>query len=155
MKKTVILLLVMLHITELSTYLDTSTLRSFLASIATRSVIPIKNNDDLKQQILNNQGCAVVKFYAPWCSACTSTKKFYINLAQTYTTVAFYQINISSTYGKQLIKQFSLRSLPTFVFFKNGKKVTFQDEQGKTVDRIVGTANRELLEKQIQLLATA
>lgn len=118
-----------------------------------RAITPVKSVQDYHEQVIGHKGTCVVKFYAPWCSACTSIKRFYSDLARTYTDLTFYEVNISLPENKPLIKDCGLRMLPTFFVFKDGSPVSLTDSTGQINDRLVGTDECPQLENNIQLLS--
>lgn len=143
----------LLLLAENNSSVNRQTLGCFLAKINTRAVTTLTQANDFEQHITQSEKPVVLKFYAPWCGACNSIKKFYIELAQKYPQLSFLEVSITTPYGKSLIDIFDLQMLPTFMFFKDGKAVTFTDQDDIIIDRIVGSETA-LLEKQVLALTT-
>ncbi|MCA9770128.1 thioredoxin [Candidatus Dependentiae bacterium] len=76
----------------------------------------------------------VVDFYAPWCSPCNRMSPMMDELAQEFNDILFIKINIDNM--KQLVSRYSIMSIPTFMFFKNGNHVhRFTGIQSKSTMR--------------------
>lgn len=66
-------------------------------------------------------GITVVKFWAEWCGPCKSLAPVVDELANEYADKAkFASVDIDST---TLAKNFSIRGVPTILFFKDGQVV--------------------------------
>lgn len=79
-------------------------------------------------------------FKAPWCGPCVATSPIVEQLQQESeeTGVDIKIINIDDDDNQELSNQYGVRSIPTFVFLKNGEEV----------DRQVGGMQKpQLLEK--------
>jgi len=63
----------------------------------------------------------VVKFHAVWCGACKTMKPLDNKMAKSYGTVKFVYIDIDK--ADELKKAYNIVGVPTYIFFKNGKKV--------------------------------
>ena len=81
---------------------------------------PVKNvstvaafNDEIKKD-----NVTVAKFWMPGCPPCTASDGMYTELAKSYTDVTFLKINIKAGQGKQLVKKYKFRGVPTFMIFK-------------------------------------
>jgi len=70
--------------------------------------------------VISQRPC-VIDFYAQWCGPCKLLAPFYKGLAQKYPTVNFYKIDFDEF--SDLADSLEVSSLPTIVFFNNGKKV--------------------------------
>eukprot|EP00461_Guttulinopsis_vulgaris_P004780 UN04782 len=62
----------------------------------------------------------VVAFKATWCQPCKQIAPYIKTLAQEYPQVAFYNIDFDEF--DELADKYDVTSLPSFLFFKNGKK---------------------------------
>lgn len=67
------------------------------------------------------KGNAVVDFYADWCGPCKMMAPVVEELSAETKTVAFYKLNVDNNDNATTIN--SVRSLPTFIFFKDGVEV--------------------------------
>lgn len=63
----------------------------------------------------------VVDFYAEWCGPCKQLAPFFKTLAAEYKHVNFIKIDYDDF--ESIAEQYDVASLPTLVFFKDGKKV--------------------------------
>ena len=100
-------------------------------------------------QELDNQGfdrltqhsAAVIDVWAPWCGPCRMVSPIVDRLSQRYQgKVEFGKLN-SDDYGEKA-SQLGIMSIPTLLFFK----------QGKLVDRIVGAYPEEVIDEHIRRL---
>lgn len=62
----------------------------------------------------------VVDFSASWCGPCKRMEPILNSLATEFPTIAFIKVDVDSFDDTSKIH--NVRSMPTFVFFKNGKK---------------------------------
>jgi thioredoxin 1 len=79
----------------------------------------------------------VYYFTADWCQPCKKTRPIVEELNREQSVAAFQIIDVDD--NPELVKAFSVQSVPTFILFEN--------EQEK--NRIIGSKNREELEKFI------
>lgn len=61
----------------------------------------------------------VIDFYATWCGPCKRIAPLFNEIAEKYPEISFYKVNVDE--AAELSESFSIESLPTFVFFHNGK----------------------------------
>ncbi|MEX0848840.1 MAG: thioredoxin [Candidatus Dependentiae bacterium] len=75
-------------------------------------------------QAFNKQistGNVVVDFYADWCGPCKSLAPKFVSLSNECSKVTFIKVNVDSY--KEISQQFKVRSLPSILFFKDGKRI--------------------------------
>lgn len=78
------------------------------------------NSNNFNQKIQDKN--VIIDFYAVWCPPC----KVLNNKLEEFdiikpNSVTIYKVNIDEQ--KQLAKKYQIRSLPSLVYFKNGKKL--------------------------------
>lgn len=65
-----------------------------------------------------SSGFVVVDFYAPWCGDCVRIDPIIKELEKEYKII---KINIDE--NENLSNEYSIRRIPTLIFFKDGKEV--------------------------------
>lgn len=71
---------------------------------------------------VGQDGVVIVDFYANWCEPCQRMMKILPNLAEKLEgTAKLYKAEIDSV--PSVSEVFGVRSIPTFVFFKDGQEV--------------------------------
>ncbi|RNA22861.1 thioredoxin [Brachionus plicatilis] len=83
--------------------------------------VEVKTEDEFNRLIsAGNYATTIVDFTASWCPPCRAIKPYFEDLAKIYTDVQFLKVdvdNLSDVAGKA-----GVRSMPTFVVYKNGAK---------------------------------
>ena len=74
--------------------------------------------EDFNEAIAN--GVAVVDFYADWCGPCKILGPIMDKVSDELTDVTFAKVNVDE--GRDVAMQFGIRSIPTIIFFKDGKE---------------------------------
>ncbi len=81
----------------------------------------------------------VVDFWAAWCGPCQFVSPIIEELASDYAgKVSFGKLNVDE--NPMVSQQFMIRSIPTIMFFKNGKMVDAQ----------IGAVPKPFLEQKIE-----
>ena len=84
--------------------------------------VVVLNQQNFSSEVLNNKQPVLVDFYADWCGPCRMTSPIVEQIAQEYegkVTVA--KLDVDS--NNQLAAQYRVMSIPTMIFFKDGKEV--------------------------------
>jgi len=90
------------------------------------------------QQVSKNK-IILVDFWAAWCAPCKMMAPVLNDVAEELTgNTHVGKVNIEQF--QSLAQKYQVRSIPTFILFKNGKEI----------DRFVGMKTKDFLVKQIQ-----
>jgi thioredoxin 1 len=101
------------------------------------------NDDNFSNEVLESELPVLVDFYATWCGPCKALTPIVEKLAGEYEgKLKVAKLNIDEAPGAP--SQFSVRAVPTIVFFKGGEAVQTmvglrrEDELRKTIDSVIG-----------------
>lgn len=84
----------------------------------------LKDKEDYDKFLKDGKELHVVKYYATWCGACKSSKEAYNKVSDKYKDKAkFAAIDIDNKSFKDFISEKKIASVPTIIFFKDGKEV--------------------------------
>lgn len=80
------------------------------------------NSSSFQTEIADFAGAAVVDFWAPWCGPCRMMTPIIESLAEKMAgKVKIAKLNVDDT--PDIAAKFSVSTIPTLVFFKDGKAV--------------------------------
>ena len=97
------------------------------------------SDDNFATEIEGHTGLAVVDFWATWCAPCRMIGPIVEQLATEYAGKAkVAKLDVDS--NQQTASRFNVRSIPTILFFKDGK----------LVDQVVGAVPRPALEAKFK-----
>jgi thioredoxin 1 len=94
---------------------------------------------NFEQEVEKAEGLTIVDFWATWCGPCRMVAPILDQLATDYQG----QVKITKLDVDANIKtgsRFNVRSIPTMLFFKDGK----------VVDQIIGAVPRNHIEQKLQ-----
>jgi thioredoxin 1 len=82
------------------------------------------NEKNFKDEVINFKGAVVADFYADWCGPCKMLSPLMDQMSKDNKdkNVKFIKINVDE--NQELAGQFGVMSIPTVIFFKDGKKVS-------------------------------
>lgn len=104
----------------------------------------LKVTDDNYDATVKQNTMLVVDCYADWCGPCRMIAPFIVELATEYKgKVAFGKIDVDQSPG--VSRQFGISSIPTLLFFKDGK----------LVDRVIGALPKPALKDKVEGLIAA
>lgn len=63
----------------------------------------------------------VLDFFAQWCMPCKMFSPIFEKLGEKYPQIDFYKIDIDE--NRELVTEYSIESVPTIIFIKNGRVV--------------------------------
>ena len=100
------------------------------------------NISDSNFEAILGEGLPVmVDFWAPWCGPCRRVSPIVEELAAEYEgKVKICKCNVDENDGIPM--QYSIRNIPTLLFFKNGE----------LVDRLVGAVPKQEIEDRLKSL---
>jgi thioredoxin 1 len=99
----------------------------------------IEITDQNFQDITGGAGLSMVDFWAEWCGPCRIVAPFVEQLADEYAgQVTVGKLDVDS--NQRSASQFNVRSIPTILFFR----------EGKVVDQVIGAVPRAALESKIK-----
>ncbi|KAG5476937.1 hypothetical protein LSCM1_05270 [Leishmania martiniquensis] len=89
------------------------------------------------QALVHQPKLTVVDFFATWCGPCKAVAPLIENLASRKQHVNFAKVDVDRT--PDVIREYPVRAMPTFYFFKKGKVVaTFEGADINSVTKLVG-----------------
>lgn len=95
--------------------------------------------DDNFQEHTGGDELSMVDFWAVWCGPCRMVAPIVEALADEYAgKVKVGKLDVDS--NQRTATQYNVRSIPTILFFKNGK----------VVDQVVGAVPRQALESKLR-----
>ena len=78
------------------------------------------NVGNFEKEILNNEGIALVDFYATWCGPCKMIAPIIHDIANESTDVTVGKVDIDESLA--LAEKYGVASVPTLIIFKNGQE---------------------------------
>ncbi|MDI9358143.1 MAG: thioredoxin [Phycisphaerales bacterium] len=99
----------------------------------------IFDDENFRAKVLQHPGLCVVDFWASWCGPCRLMLPILDRLSEQYDgKVKIGKLNVDD--NPEFSVEYGVTSLPTIIFFKNGK----------VVERFVGAMPQSFLEKKIE-----
>jgi thioredoxin 1 len=96
-------------------------------------------DNNFKDTVLNSDKVSIVDFWAVWCGPCRMIAPSIEELAKEYDGKAVIgKLNVDE--NPQVSMEYGIRSIPTILFFKNGK----------IVDKQVGVVPKSVLESKLK-----
>lgn len=96
---------------------------------------------NFKDSVLDNQGVALVDFWAEWCGPCKLIGPVIEELSSDYDGKATIgKLNVDD--NREVAAQYGIMSIPTLLFFKNGQ----------IVDKHVGLASKSDIKKKLDAI---
>ncbi len=97
------------------------------------------NDANFEQEVEKNDGLTIVDFWATWCGPCRMIAPILDQLATEYQgTLKVTKLDVDANIKTG--SRFNVRSIPTLLFFKDGK----------VVDQIIGAVPKSKIESKVQ-----
>lgn len=92
-----------------------------------------------KQEVLESEIPVLVDFWAPWCGPCKMVAPMIDEVATQYNG-KLKVVKINTDESPSIASQYSIRSIPTLMVFKEGQQV----------DTVVGAVPKTTLDKTLE-----
>jgi len=104
----------------------------------TMSLIHLTDGN-FKKEVLESDLPALVDFWAPWCGPCRIITPIIDELAKEYRNkLRICKLNVDE--NPRIATQYAVMSIPTLIFFKNGK----------VIEQVVRVLNKVELKRKIE-----
>lgn len=77
--------------------------------------------DAFQKEVIDQKGLVLVDFYADWCGPCKLTSPIVEELSGEIKDIKFVKVDVDA--NPDLVQNYSVFSIPTFIIFKNGAVV--------------------------------
>jgi thioredoxin 1 len=101
----------------------------------------VLTKDNFKTEVLDSKVPVLVDFWATWCGPCKAIGPVLSELAEAYDGRAKIG-KVNSEQQAELTGEYGVISIPTLIFFKNGKPV----------DQIIGAVPKNVISKKFDAL---
>ena len=97
------------------------------------NIIHIKDDDDFEKKLKEcGKKLLILDFGASWCGPCKILDVVIKEIANEYPKAIFLKIDVDEC--EEAAENYSIKSMPTLVFIKDGKEVDRQEGAGKKED---------------------
>lgn len=96
-------------------------------------------DETFAEEVEQNEGVAMVDFWATWCGPCRLVSPIVSELAEEYDgRVKVAKLDVDSS--QRTAMRFNIRSIPSILFFKDGEHV----------DTVIGAVPKQTLEQKLK-----
>jgi thioredoxin 1 len=98
------------------------------------------SDDNFKKEVLDDNSVVFVDFWAPWCGPCQMLGPIIDQLAEELKdkNIKIGKLNVDE--NPEVSSKYEVRSIPTMIIFKNGKKV----------ETLVGLRDKSFLKSSLE-----
>ena len=96
--------------------------------------------DNFKKEVLESKELVLVDFWAAWCGPCRAVAPVIENIAEAWSGKGVRVGKLNVDEHPTVAGQYGIMSIPTLVFFKNGK----------VVGQMVGAQSKEKIEQEFK-----
>jgi len=101
--------------------------------------IEIVNDKNFEEKVLKSELPVIIDLWAEWCHPCKMMEPILKEVSKKYNEkIKFYKLNVDE--NPKTPSKFSVMSIPTLIFFKEGKEV----------GRVIGAVPKNHLEEKIK-----
>lgn len=93
-----------------------------IAANATKNAVQEVTDKDFKTEVEDSKIPVLVDFYAPWCGPCKAIAPLVEKAAGQYAG-KLKVVKLNTDNSPNTMRKFGVRSIPTLIFFKDGKVV--------------------------------
>jgi thioredoxin 1 len=95
------------------------------------------SNDNFESEVIDSNQLVLVDFKAEWCGPCKAMSPLLDQLQTKYPDVKIAKLDVDS--DRDVAVMYGVKSLPTFILFKNGN----------IVEKIIGSTTTMVLSSKI------